>query len=185
MHPKPVKPEQTVPFWIEKKAKEYNNLWLNFDKWSTIKLLCTWEILCPCWRLIWNASFTLHLSTFILSWEKDHEWLYRVTEGPHKIPRVHHVFGHRLVSCGTWGLLQKSLSVMAVRGSWLKSHDLMDMIFQSGSTKKMAKVTWAKTRKIINPELRCGSGPLFKNPYNGGKCRIFFQKLKTAQLKLA
>ena len=158
---------------------KYNNLWINFGKWSTIKLWCMWEILCPCWKTICNASFTYHLSTFILSWEKECKWLSRVTVFP--------VCTGCLVTSwdGTWGPLQKSLSIMAVCGSWLKTHYLVDMIFQNRRNKKLVKVTWAKTRKIINPELRCGSSPVFKNPYNGGKCTIFFQKLKTAQLKQA
>ena len=46
---------------------KYKNLQLNFCKCLAIKLLCA-RVSDNC-----NASFTFYLSTFILSWEKDHE----------------------------------------------------------------------------------------------------------------
>lgn len=156
--------QENILTWLQLKPHKmcsrlkYKNLQLNFCKCLAIKLLCAREILCPCRVTICNASFTFHLSTFILSWEKRP----RMTVWSNCRPSLNSQSAPRV--CSPVGVL------------W--DQGTIDMIFQIGRTKKFAKVTWAKTRKILNPELRCGSSPIFKNSYNGGKCRIFFQKLK-------
>lgn len=148
---------------------KYNNLWINFGKWSTIKLWCMWEILCPCWKTICNASFTYHLSTFILSWEKECKWLSRVTVFP--------VCTGCLVTSwdGTWGPLQKSLSIMAVCGSWLKTHYLVDMIFQNGRNKKLVKVFEQKQEKSLTQSLGVGLVLFSKIPIMGESAQFSFK----------